>query len=37
MPIELALAIAVIVCLFGIYAGALAWADFHSRNHRYHR
>jgi len=35
MPTETALAIAVIVCLFGVYAGTLAWADFDSRNHRH--
>ena len=36
MPTETVIAIAVIVTLFAIYAGSLAWADFYSRNHRHH-
>jgi hypothetical protein len=36
MPTETAIAIAVIVTLFMIYAGSIAWADFYSRNHRHH-
>jgi hypothetical protein len=36
MPTETAIAIAVILALFTTYAGALAWADFYSRNYRHH-
>jgi hypothetical protein len=34
MPMGTALIIAGIVAAFAIYATALAWADFYSRNYR---
>lgn len=36
MPTETAIAIAVILVLFTIYAGSILWADFYSRDYRQH-
>jgi hypothetical protein len=34
MPTETAIVIAGIVVVFAVFAGALAWADFYTRNYR---